>query len=95
MTLSWTLSNGGSADFYLINITTNAPQTPYGGPLNANITQYELIGLMANIGYNITVCGINCESQKGRESEPVIITPQGMRFGRKKNRVRVSKRRGW
>ena len=94
MTLSWTLSKGGSADFYLINITTNGPQTPYGGPLNANITQYQLIGLMADIGYNITVCGVNCGSQKGRESEPMIITPQGMRFGRK-NRVRVSKRRGW
>ena len=94
MTLSWTLSKGGSADFYLINITTNGPQTPHGGPLNANITQYQLIGLMADIGYNITVCGVNCGSQKGRESEPMIITPQGMRFGRK-NGVRVSKGRGW
>ena len=81
MTLTWTLSEGGSIDFYLINITTNAPQT--GGILNANITQYKLIGLMADIGYNITVCGVNCGSQKGRESDPVIITPQGMRFGRK------------
>ena len=78
MTVSWTLSKGGSADFYLINITTNAPQTLYEGILNANITQYKLIGLMADIGYNITVCGVNCGSQKGRESEPVIITPQGM-----------------
>ena len=92
MTVSWTLSKGGSADFYLINITTNAPQTPYGEVLNANITQYKLIGLMADIGYNITVCGVNCGSQNGRESEPMIITPQGMRFDRK-DRVRVSKRR--
>ena len=27
--VSWTLSGGDSADFYLISITTNAPQTPY------------------------------------------------------------------
>ena len=30
ITVKWTLSNE-SVDFYLINITTNAPQTPYGG----------------------------------------------------------------
>ena len=34
VTVSWTLSGGDSANFYLINITTNAPQTPYGGLLN-------------------------------------------------------------
>ena len=76
----WTLSSGEGADFYLINITTNAPQTPYGGLLNitANLTQYELTGFMAVYEYNITVRGVNCGGQEGRESEPLTIRPQGM-----------------
>ena len=77
MTVSWTLSGGDSADYYLINITTNAPQIPYGGLLNITVTQHELTGFMAGYEYNITVCGVNCGSQEGRESEPLTITPQG------------------
>ena len=78
--MSWTLSGGDSADFYLINITTNAPQTPYKGLLNitGSVTQYELTGFMAEYEYNITVHGVNCGSQEGDESEPLTITPQGM-----------------
>ena len=80
VTVRWTLSGGDSADFYLINITTNAPQIPYGGLLNittAIVTQYELTGFMAGYEYNITVCGVNCRRQEGRQSEPLVITPQG------------------
>ena len=80
VTLSWTLSGGDSADFYLINITTNAPQTPYGGLLNtttASVTQHELTGFTTGYEYNITVHGVNCGSQEGRESEPLTIRPQG------------------
>ena len=80
MTMSWTLSGGDSADFYLINITTNALQTPYGGLLNittASVTQFELTGFVADYEYSITVRGVNCGSQEGRESEPLTITPQG------------------
>ena len=82
VTVSWTLSDGDSADFYLINITTNAPQTPYGGLLNittASVAQYELIGFMADYEYNITVRGMtaDCGGLVGRESEPLTITPQG------------------
>ena len=80
VTVSWTLSGGDSADFYLISITTNAPQTPYGGLLNittGSVTQHELTGFMAGYEYNITVRGVNCGSQEGRESEPLTITPQG------------------
>ena len=33
VTVNWTLSDGDNADFYLINITTNDPLTPYGGLL--------------------------------------------------------------
>ena len=79
VTVSWTLSDGDSADFYLINITTNAPQTPYGGLLNittASVTQHELTGFMAGYEYIITVRGI-CGGQEGRESEPLKINPQG------------------
>ena len=79
--VTWTLSGGDSADFCLINITTNAPQTPYGGLLNittASVTQHEMTGFMAGYEYNITVRGVNCGSQEGRESEPLTITPQGM-----------------
>ena len=80
VTVSWTLSGGDSADFYLINITTNAPQTPYGGFLNittASVTQHELTGFTTGYEYNITVRGVNCGSQEGSESEPLAITPQG------------------
>ena len=82
VTVSWTLSGGDSADFYLINITTNASQTPYGGLNNiiasASVTQYELTGFMAGYEYNITVRGVNCRSQEGSESEPLTIRPQGV-----------------
>ena len=77
--VNWTLSGGDSADFYLINITTNASETPYGGLLNittASVTQYELTGFMAGYEY-ITVHGVNCGSQEGRESGPLTIRPQG------------------
>ena len=81
VTVSWTLSGGDSANFYLINITTNAPQTPYGGLLNittANVTQHELTGFMPGYEYGVTVRGVNCGIQEGRESEPLIITPKCM-----------------
>ena len=79
--MNWTLSGGDSADFYLINITSNALQIPYGGLLNvttSSITQYELTGFQAGYDYNITVCGVNCGSQKGHASEPLAITPESM-----------------
>ena len=79
VTVSWTLSGGDNADFYLINITTTAPQTPYGGLLNittGSVTQYQLTGFMADYEYNLTVRGVNCCSQEGGESEPLTITPQ-------------------
>ena len=80
VTVSWTLSGGDSADFYLININTNALQIPYGGVLNittASVTQYELTGLQAGYKYNIKVYGVNCGSQEGDESELLTIRPQG------------------
>ena len=80
VTVNLTMSGRDSADFYLINITTNAPQIPYGGLLNlttASVTQHELTGFMAGYEYNITVRGVNCGSQEGSESEPLTITPQG------------------
>ena len=82
VTVNWTLSDGDSADFYLINIITNTPQNPYGGLLNittASVTQYELTGFMTGYKYNITVRGVtaNCGGLVGRESEPLTITPQG------------------
>ena len=79
VTVSWTLSGGDIADFYLINITTNAPQTQYGGLLNisGSVTQHELTGFMTGYEYNITVRGVNCGSQEGRESEPLTTIPQG------------------
>ena len=81
--MNWTLSGGDSADFYLISITTNAPQTPYGGLVNitnAIVTQHELTGFMTGYVYNITVRGVtaDCGGLVGRESEPLTITPQGM-----------------
>ena len=81
VTVSWTLSGRDSADFYLINITTNALKTPYGGLLNitnASVTQYELTGFTVGHEYNITVHGVNCGSQEGVESEPLTIASQGM-----------------
>ena len=84
-TVSWALSGGDSSDFYLINITTNAPQTPYGGLLNittASVT-HELTGFMAGYEYNITVCGVNCRKLEGGKSEPLSITPKGMWVQRK------------
>ena len=80
VTVNWTLSGGDSADFYLINITTNAPQTPYGGLLNittGSVTQQELTGFMAEYKYNITVHGI-CGSQEGSKSEILMIRSQSM-----------------
>ena len=80
ITVNWTLSGGDSADFYLINVTTNAPQTPYGGLVNittGSVTQYELTGFVAGYEYNITVHGVNCGSLVGEESEPLTIRPQG------------------
>ena len=81
VTVNWSLSGGDSADFYLITITTNAPQTPYGGILNittGSVTQHELTGFMADYEYNITISGVNCASQERSESEPLMIRPQGM-----------------
>ena len=79
VTVSWTLSGADSADFYLIDITTNTPQTPYGELLNitTSVAQHELTDFMAGYEYNITVRGVNCGSLAGRESEPLTITPQG------------------
>ena len=80
VTVSWTLSSGDNADFYLINITTNAPQIPYGGLLNittASVTQHKLTGFMAGYEYNITVRGVNCGDQEGNESEPLTIRLEG------------------
>ena len=81
VTVSWTLSGGDSADFYLISITTNAPQTPYGGLLNitGSVTQYELTGFMTGYEYDITVRSVisNCGGLVGRESEPLTITLHG------------------
>ena len=81
ITVNWTLSGGDSADFYLVNITTNALRIPYGGLLNittASVTQYELTGFQEGYDYNVTVHGVNCRSQKGHMSEPLTITPQSM-----------------
>ena len=80
VTVRWTLSSGDSADFYLIDITTNDPNTPYGRLLNistASVTvAHKLTGFHADYEYNITVHGVNCESQEGGESEPLTIRPQ-------------------
>ena len=79
--MNWTLSGRDSADFYLINITTNAPHIPYGGLVNtttASVTHSELTGFVTGYEYNITVRGINCGSQEGRESEPLTIRTQGV-----------------
>ena len=81
VTVNWTPSDGDSADFYFIKIATNAPDIPYRGLLNitsASVTQYELTGFVAGYEYNITVCGVNCGSQEGDESEPLTIRTQGV-----------------
>ena len=78
VTVSWTLSDGDSADFYLISITTNAPQIAYGGLLNITTASVTLTGFMTGYEYNITVRGVNCGSQEGGESEPLMIAPQGI-----------------
>ena len=83
VTVSWTLGAGNSADFFLISITTNAPQTPYGGLLNimnASAMQQELTGFETGHGYDITIRGVNCRSQNGKESEPLRIALQSMFF---------------
>ena len=62
----------------LISITSNAPNTPYGGLLNVFIAsvKHKLTGFHADYEY-ITVHGVNCGRQEGSESEPLTITPQG------------------
>ena len=79
--MSWTLGGENHAESYLISITTNDPQPPYGGRLNitdASVTQCELTGFQAGYEYTITVRGVNCGSQVGSESESLTIAPQGM-----------------
>ena len=79
--MSWTLSGRDGADFFRISITTNAPQTPYGGILNimnASATKHEMTGFQTGYDYNLTVRGVNCRSQTGRESEILRITLQSM-----------------
>ena len=83
ITVNWTLSGGDSADFYLITITTNAPQPPYDGLLNitnASVSQRQLTGFIAGYNYNITIRGamVNCGGLVGSESEPLQIIPQGV-----------------
>ena len=85
ITVNWTLSGGDSADFYLITITTNGPQTPYGGLLNitnVSVMQRKLTGFQADYEYNITIRGVtvNCGGLVGSESEPLVISPQGRHF---------------
>ena len=77
--MSWTLSDGDSADFYLINITRNPPDGRLVNITTASVTQYELTGFIAGYEYNITVRGVtsNCGGLVGRESEPLTIRPQG------------------
>ena len=82
VTVSWTVNGKKSANFYFINIATNAPQTPYGGFPNittASVTQYELTGFMTGYEYNITVVCVIVKhgSEKWIESEPLTIRPQG------------------
>ena len=81
VTVNCTLSDGDNADFYLINITTNAPLTPYGGLLNisasASVTLYKLTGFKAGYEYSVTVRSI-CGSKKSGESKLLTINPQGI-----------------
>ena len=78
VTVGWTLSGGDSADFYLINITTNSPQTPHGGIFKMTSASVTITGFMTGYEYNITVRGVNCGNQEGNESEPLTITRQGL-----------------
>ena len=81
MTVRVRLSGGDTADFYLVNISTDFSQIPYGGLLNitnTSVTQHELTGFVVGHEYNITLYGVNCGSQEGIESEPLTIAPQGM-----------------
>ena len=78
VTVHWKLSGRDTADFYLINITTNTPQTLYDGILNITSSSVTIAGFMANYEYNITVRGVNCGNQEGIESEPWTITRQGL-----------------
>jgi len=80
VTVNWTQCGGESVDFYLINITTNASHTPYGGLLNitnSSVTQHKLTGFQTGCEYSVTVRGA-CGGQEGNESEPLLIIPQGM-----------------
>ena len=72
--MSWTLSGGGSADFYIISITTNASEAL----LNITTASVTLTGFMAGYEYSITVRGVNCGNLEGSASEPLTIRPQGM-----------------
>ena len=76
VTVNWTMSGGDSPDFYLISVLTNASQILHGGVLNVSTSNVILTGFQAGYEYNITVHGVNCGRQEGRESEPIIITPQ-------------------
>ena len=80
VTVKWKLSHRDSADFHLINITTNASQVPYGGHLEINttsITEYELTGFLAGYEYNITICSVIAEQDDLKWSEPLTIIPKG------------------
>ena len=77
VTVNWTLSAGDSAHLYIMNITTNATEAPYGGLLNITTASVTLTGFMAGYEYNITVRGVNCGNLEGSESEPLTIRPQG------------------
>lgn len=83
MSLNWTLSGEDRAEFYLINITTDASNTPYDGLLNitnASVLQHQLTGFIAAYNYNITIRGVtvNCGGLVGSESETLQIIPQGI-----------------
>ena len=78
VTVNWTLIGGDSADFYLISINTNTFQTGLLNITTASVTQYELTGFMIDYAYNITVRGVNCGRQEGKDSETLTITPQCM-----------------
>ena len=74
VTMSWTPSGG---DSYIINISTTKQSVNITNP---DVTQYEMTGFIAGYEYNITVRGVTtkCGGLVGRESEPLIIKPQGM-----------------
>ena len=76
--MSWTLSDGDSAHLYIISITTNALEAPYGGHLNITTANVRLTGFTAGYEYSITVRGVNCGNLEGSMSQPLTIRPQGM-----------------